>query len=301
MPYCMGTLYWVSGRMNFGSSLLIFFISKNLNDIWQGFSWSSLEYNGDWKLLHHFAAKFFSPVLLSSVYHNNSLEIWATSDWNVHINNGKLVVEIWAWNKCFSHKLFSSKVDIAANSSQKILTLENLVEEIHPLSLSECFVHYSLNVESQVVEMLEEESVMSSNLHLLTPLKKCALESVPIQFKISIHGKDETMVHTQFDHRNKHNNFRVLVAEDDYISKIEIEFTCKQVVPFVYWTSSIAGVAKPANSLKASQKTETNGFFLFPNKKKTITLHPIIGTHFNRQELITFVNDFCVMTVRDTY
>lgn len=33
-----------------------------LNDIWQGPSWSSLEYNGNWKMLHYFAQRFYAPV-----------------------------------------------------------------------------------------------------------------------------------------------------------------------------------------------------------------------------------------------
>ncbi|MBN1698029.1 MAG: glycoside hydrolase family 2 protein [Spirochaetales bacterium] len=44
-PHCMGALYW------------------QLNDIWPVSSWSSLEYNGKWKLLHYMARRFFAPVV----------------------------------------------------------------------------------------------------------------------------------------------------------------------------------------------------------------------------------------------
>ena len=43
-PHCMGTLYW------------------QLNDTWPVASWSSLDYGGGWKLLHHMAQRFFQPV-----------------------------------------------------------------------------------------------------------------------------------------------------------------------------------------------------------------------------------------------
>ena len=43
-PRCMGTLYW------------------QLNDNWPVASWSSIEYGGKWKPLHHMARRFFSPV-----------------------------------------------------------------------------------------------------------------------------------------------------------------------------------------------------------------------------------------------
>jgi beta-mannosidase len=43
-PHCMGTLYW------------------QLNDTWPVASWSSLDHDGGWKLLHYAARRFFSPV-----------------------------------------------------------------------------------------------------------------------------------------------------------------------------------------------------------------------------------------------
>jgi len=47
-PRCMGALYW------------------QLNDCWPVASWSSLEFGGRWKALHHFARRFFAPVLVSA-------------------------------------------------------------------------------------------------------------------------------------------------------------------------------------------------------------------------------------------
>ena len=47
LPHNMGTLIW------------------QLNDIWPGSSWSSLEYDGRWKMLHYYMKHFFAPVLIS--------------------------------------------------------------------------------------------------------------------------------------------------------------------------------------------------------------------------------------------
>ncbi|MBQ1710967.1 MAG: glycoside hydrolase family 2 protein, partial [Treponema sp.] len=46
MPNCMGALIW------------------QLNDVWPCPSWSSLEYNGKWKLLHYESRKFFDIVYM---------------------------------------------------------------------------------------------------------------------------------------------------------------------------------------------------------------------------------------------
>lgn len=48
-PRCMGTLYW------------------QINDIWPVASWSSLDYGGQWKLMHSMARRFYLPVNVVAV------------------------------------------------------------------------------------------------------------------------------------------------------------------------------------------------------------------------------------------
>jgi beta-mannosidase len=48
-PRCMGTLFW------------------QINDIWPVASWSSLDYGGQWKLLHYMAKRFYLPVNVVAV------------------------------------------------------------------------------------------------------------------------------------------------------------------------------------------------------------------------------------------
>jgi beta-galactosidase/beta-glucuronidase len=43
----MGALYW------------------QLNDVWQGPTWSSIEYGGKWKPLHYSLKRIFNPILVS--------------------------------------------------------------------------------------------------------------------------------------------------------------------------------------------------------------------------------------------
>eukprot|EP01132_Coremiostelium_polycephalum_P002274 gene2274-2801_t len=76
-PYCMGTLYW------------------QLNDIWVGPSWSSIEYNGYWKALHYFAKLFYQPLLLSisENLETESIEIWLTNDYKDQEFNGSIKIE----------------------------------------------------------------------------------------------------------------------------------------------------------------------------------------------------------------
>ncbi|MDZ7881368.1 MAG: hypothetical protein U5L45_27145 [Saprospiraceae bacterium] len=61
-PHCMGTLYW------------------QLNDTWPVCSWSSLDHGGNWKLLHHMAAAFYAPVLVTAVPKDGGIVLRAVND-----------------------------------------------------------------------------------------------------------------------------------------------------------------------------------------------------------------------------
>jgi beta-mannosidase len=61
-PHCMGALIW------------------QLNDTWPVCSWSSLDYGGNWKLLHHMARQFFAPVIVSAVPTDGGIDLRAVND-----------------------------------------------------------------------------------------------------------------------------------------------------------------------------------------------------------------------------
>ncbi len=63
-PHNMGTMVW------------------QLNDIWPVASWSSLEYDGRWKMLHYAQKKFYAPLLVSALEEKGKVEVWGTSDIN---------------------------------------------------------------------------------------------------------------------------------------------------------------------------------------------------------------------------
>ena len=61
-PHCLGSIIW------------------QLNDVWPGPSWSSIEYNGKWKLLHYELKKFYETVYLPTFIHNGKLSATICND-----------------------------------------------------------------------------------------------------------------------------------------------------------------------------------------------------------------------------
>ncbi|QKG80797.1 glycoside hydrolase family 2 protein [Tenuifilum thalassicum] len=61
-PYCMGTLYW------------------QLNDCWPVVSWSSVDYEGNWKRVQHYVKNLYKPVIAGAYLSDSMLVVKAVSD-----------------------------------------------------------------------------------------------------------------------------------------------------------------------------------------------------------------------------
>ena len=55
------------------------------NDIWQGQTWSSLEYGGRWKLLHYGVKRAYDVYLISAYQLDSNISVYLVSD--NHQNN----------------------------------------------------------------------------------------------------------------------------------------------------------------------------------------------------------------------
>jgi beta-mannosidase len=66
-PVTLGSLYW------------------QLNDTWPAISWSSIDYNGQWKLLQYAARRFFAPQAIVAEHKDSATRIALVSDATVPI------------------------------------------------------------------------------------------------------------------------------------------------------------------------------------------------------------------------
>jgi len=76
--HAMGSIYW------------------QLNDIWQGASWASIEYGGRWKVLHYLAKDFYAPVIVSSYITKGTLGVYLVNDQLTPIS-GNVTLRAWSY------------------------------------------------------------------------------------------------------------------------------------------------------------------------------------------------------------
>jgi len=99
-PNTMGALYW------------------QLNDIWQGQSWSSISYDSRWKMLHYSAKRFFNPILLSSYIDKTTGEymVSVVNDYQKPVT-GTITATLYAYAEQNQHRSFINNVQVPSLGS----------------------------------------------------------------------------------------------------------------------------------------------------------------------------------------
>ena len=154
-PFCMGSLVW------------------QINDCWPVASWSSTDYYQRWKALQYFAKKGFEPVLVSPYTNNDSLKVDIINDKLSEIK-AQLVTkvldfdgkEIWKETK---------DVTVPANSSNTFFGTKN----------SDFMKNVQANKQLLVVELVENNVIISTNTLYFKPIKDVLLPKPDVKFEIN--------------------------------------------------------------------------------------------------------------------
>ncbi len=150
-PHCMGTLYW------------------QLNDNWPVCSWSSVEYDGSWKLLHYAARRFFAPSLLSAQLNEDRVEVWLTNDLREEARHEAKVTLLDFQGKVLMEEAFAAR---APAGSAKLLK-SYAVSELAPRP-AEVFLSVALTA----------NGVTAGNELFFTEPKRCSLARAVIKTEI---------------------------------------------------------------------------------------------------------------------
>ncbi|KAK1231122.1 hypothetical protein PQX77_005767 [Marasmius sp. AFHP31] len=146
-----------------------------LNDIWQGVSWSSVEYSGRWKVLHYGEVRAFAPVIIHPFWtvSNQSLEVLVISDrWEDVSGSAQLTWYDWE-GKVVNTSMHMFTVPSLNNS--RILEQQGL-ETILPEGRNETDVWMLLNFTAEV----DGKTVTNENYFTPTSLANATLKDPQI-------------------------------------------------------------------------------------------------------------------------
>ncbi|MCQ2588856.1 MAG: glycoside hydrolase family 2 protein [Treponema sp.] len=157
MPHCLGSIIW------------------QLNDVWPCPSWSSIEYNGRWKLLHYELQKFFDNVSVSAFNKDGKSKIIVCNE-----TFGKLKAD-------YQIKFLKFDGSEYKKSIQKSITLNaESVTELYSQDFdsknkenSEYFIQITLDTKD------EFNNYHCENTLFLDLYKKCNIETSLIEKSIS--------------------------------------------------------------------------------------------------------------------
>ncbi len=154
MPYTMGTLYW------------------QLNDVWPGATWASIDYLNNLKPLHYFVKKAFEPLIVVPSNHKNEFKITIVSE-EKKAFNAKLEMQIIDFN---GKKLWeqSKSVSIKPNTSEVFFetTTKSLVNNID--TAQSVFV----------VKLVKGKKILASNVSYFVIPKELKLQKPTISKEI---------------------------------------------------------------------------------------------------------------------
>ncbi|RZF43060.1 hypothetical protein LSTR_LSTR001238 [Laodelphax striatellus] len=247
----MGALYW------------------QLNDVWQAPSWSSIEFGGKWKMLHYFAEKFFSPILVSPwLEYSDQVNVMVISDKHQQpALQVKIEVLVYRWDSFYPVNTFVNTSSIAPLSSaivvsQPLYVLVGKQRRCGAAPRKECFL---------IVRLSSDSGLQQETFLLLNPLNDIeGLQSASLEVKnIEPHSGP---------------------SSSNALQQFEITITTDQIALFVWLeVGSIQG------------RFSDNGFLMTSREKKVIFMacEPTSENELAKVLTISTVKGHQVKTYKD--
>lgn len=131
---------WKGNYDNIGRGNTMCALYWQLNDVWTAPTWSSIDYNLEWKMAHYFIKKSFSKIIISMFLDENAnLNIFVISDFLDFVSNVFLQVELLSFTNGFDPiERFEKIIEIPANNSTKI-DLQNRFQNLKYLTNNHIF------------------------------------------------------------------------------------------------------------------------------------------------------------------
>ena len=156
-PHCMGSLVW------------------QLNDIWPGPSWSSLEYSGKWKLLQYEEKKFFENLYMPLFIKDGKLHVYISNDLSKDIN-AQISIKFLSFEdgKEISNKK-EIKVELMADQTKEVYS-----QEISKDNAQNYFIYAFMKAEDALGKEYYSENTLFPLVY-----KHCNIQKSKIECKIN--------------------------------------------------------------------------------------------------------------------
>ena len=167
MPRSMGCVYW------------------QLNDTWPGTSWSSWDYFGRWKALHHMARRFYAPVLVTGEAEaaTGKVDVYFASD-RMDAARGRLA---WTATDLDGRRLAGGTrdLDIPARSARKIDSLE-LNDVVRTSGSANVLVWLKLDIDGRTASRNLTTFVYPRELELREPGLRISVAEDGEEYRITL-------------------------------------------------------------------------------------------------------------------
>ncbi|XP_058792427.1 beta-mannosidase [Phymastichus coffea] len=163
----MGALYW------------------QLNDVWQAPSWSSIDFEGRWKMLHYYVKDFFSPVIVTPrLTQANELMIYVVSDLLHELTNLSIDVVVYEWKNSKSI-LTTQLTNITVGPNESRLIAQKWIDVF--LERAGCGTLATAKENCMIELILKDENdkkIAPTNYVYPHPLKKVSLPKDSVMVKV---------------------------------------------------------------------------------------------------------------------
>ncbi|KAG5671762.1 hypothetical protein PVAND_001941 [Polypedilum vanderplanki] len=192
----MGALYW------------------QLNDVWTAPSWSSIEFNGNFKIVHFWITQVFAPLsIITHVNAMNKLTIYGVSDEiNVQVKKMTVKMNVFKWNSFNIIDVLEWKFDMQPNSVTEVTNLE-ISKYLHDknFNVRECLLMFYLYDDSDHITAIANNfifpgtyqnlSISDPNLRFTFSSNKCENGKHRTSIEIKI-DTPAVFVYITFNHKN---------------------------------------------------------------------------------------------------
>nr|XP_012145222.1 PREDICTED: beta-mannosidase [Megachile rotundata] len=247
----MGALYW------------------QLNDVWQAPSWSSIDFNGRWKMLHYYAVDFFAPIIVTYYVTNTDITLYIVSDKLHPITNTILEVNLYTLKNMKPIQSYVyDNITVEANAVTKV---------------QDSLLKHSWILNSTLPNACQVDIKAESNCIMTLTLKNKTGSQIAPRNYIYPNGVFKTNALPIANVTVKILDYHLPGKHPNY-PDIELELTTNNITLFIWLeTTNICG------------HFSENGFHMFEHNKKIV---------FHSCEAVTpkiFKENLSVITLSDIY